>query len=411
MESYSLFEVNEYIKRVIALNFEDAFWIECEINQINGNRGNYYLELIEKSEKSGDIIAKASAAIWYKSALFIKKKLGKLFDSILQSGVEVRLKVNVNFNERYGLSFVIEDVDVNYTMGQMELQRQKVIERLKAENLITLNHSKVLPSVLQRIAVISSETAAGYADFIEQLQSNAYGYDFQIGLYDSAVQGQKMESQITESIREINDEAHLYDCLVIIRGGGSKLDLSGFDNYNIAAHIAKCKLPVITGIGHKIDTTVSDLTSYLSLKTPTAVASYLIDSNAQFEAQIIEMGRGINAEILHRFDSDNQWLNSFREQLNYLIRDRFSSEMINLSSAQKILRNSTDRVIERQSDKLEGFETLLKVVDPKNILKRGFNYTTTLNGDFVLNSKKAKKEKELLIHYHDGQTNVKINNG
>ena len=407
MESYSLYEVNEYIKRVIALNFEDAFWIECEINQINENRGNYYLELIEKSEKSGNIIAKASAAIWYKSALFIKKKLGKLFDSVLQSGVEVRLKVNVNFNERYGLSFVIEDVDVNYTMGQMELQRQKVIERLTTENLMTLNHSKVLPSVLQRIAVISSETAAGFADFVQQLQSNGYGYDFQLGIYDSAVQGQKMEAQITSSIREINNEAHLYDCVVIIRGGGSKLDLSGFDNYNIAAHIAKCKIPVITGIGHEIDQTVSDLTSYLSLKTPTAVASYLIDNNAQYEARIIEIGRAINAEIMHRFEKDNQWLNSFRDQLNYLIRDRFSSEMINLKSAENLLRNSTHRVIERQSDKLSGIEALLKVVDPEHILKRGFSYTTTTEGSFILNKKQAAKEKELLIHYNDGQIKVK----
>jgi len=407
VESYSLYEVNEYIKRVIALNFEDAFWIECEINQINENRGNYYLELIEKSEKSGNIIAKASAAIWYKSALFIKKKLGKLFDSVLQSGVEVRLKVNVNFNERYGLSFVIEDVDVNYTMGQMELQRQKVIERLTTENLMTLNHSKVLPSVLQRIAVISSETAAGFADFVQQLQSNGYGYDFQLGIYDSAVQGQKMEAQITSSIREINNEAHLYDCVVIIRGGGSKLDLSGFDNYNIAAHIAKCKIPVITGIGHEIDQTVSDLTSYLSLKTPTAVASYLIDNNAQYEARIIEIGRAINAEIMHRFEKDNQWLNSFRDQLNYLIRDRFSSEMINLKSAENLLRNSTHRVIERQSDKLSGIEALLKVVDPEHILKRGFSYTTTTEGSFILNKKQAAKEKELLIHYNDGQIKVK----
>jgi len=407
VESYSLYEVNEYIKRVIALNFEDAFWIECEINQINENRGNYYLELIEKSEKSGNIIAKASAAIWYKSALFIKKKLGKLFDSVLQSGVEVRLKVNVNFNERYGLSFVIEDVDVNFTMGQMELQRQKVIERLTTENLMTLNHSKVLPSVLQRIAVISSETAAGFADFVQQLQSNGYGYDFQLGIYDSAVQGQKMEAQITSSIREINNEAHLYDCVVIIRGGGSKLDLSGFDNYNIAAHIAKCKIPVITGIGHEIDQTVSDLTSYLSLKTPTAVASYLIDNNAQYEARIIEIGRAINAEIMHRFEKDNQWLNSFRDQLNYLIRDRFSSEMINLKSAENLLRNSTHRVIERQSDKLSGIEALLKVVDPEHILKRGFSYTTTTEGSFILNKKQAAKEKELLIHYNDGQIKVK----
>jgi len=276
LESYSLYEVNEYIKRVIALNFEEAVWIECEINQINEKRGNYYLQLIDKEENKDEIKAQASAAIWYRNALFIKKKLGKLFGSILQAGVRVKLKCNIGFSERYGMSFVIEDIDVNYTMGQMELQRQQVIERLKSEKLLNLNHAKALPSVLQRIAVVSSEKAAGFADFMEQLNNNKYDYAYEIALFDSAMQGKNMEKEITESIRDINDTYKEYDVVVVIRGGGSKLDLSGFDNFNIAAHIAKCKLPVITGIGHEIDQTVSDLTANLSLKTQKSPQSLIM---------------------------------------------------------------------------------------------------------------------------------------
>ena len=411
MESYSLYEVNEYIKRVIALNFEESIWIECEINQINEKRGNYYLQLIEKDEEKDVIKAQASAAIWYRNALFIKKKLGKLFDSILQSGVNVKLKCNVGFSERYGLNYVIEDIDVNYTMGQMEIQRQKVIERLKEEKLLHLNHRRNLPSVLQRIAVVSSETAAGFADFMEQLNNNSYDYAFEIALFDSAMQGVKMEEEVCASIREINDSYKEYDCVVVIRGGGSKLDLSGFDNFNIAAHIAKCKLPVITGIGHEIDQTVSDLTANLSLKTPTAVAGYLIEQNLHFETTIIELAQNINGHIQHIFEQDSLSLDTIQERLYYSIKDRFSSENISLQSIERLTQNAIQQKFRIHRSKLESAEGILKAVHPDNVLKRGFSYIMNEDKEHITNKKSASKESDLVIHFKDGKLKVKNNNG
>lgn len=411
MESYSLYEVNEYIKRVIALNFEEAVWIECEISQINEKRGNYYLQLIEKEENKDTIKAQASAAMWYRNALFIKKKLGKLFDSILQSGVNVKLKCNIGFSERYGMNFVIEDIDVNYTMGQMELQRQQVIERLSAEKLLQLNHQKNLPAVLQRIAVVSSEKAAGFADFMEQLNNNSYDYAFEIALFDSAMQGMKMEEEITNSIREINDTHKEYDCVVIIRGGGSKLDLSGFDNFNIAAHIAKCKLPVITGIGHEIDQTVSDLTANLSLKTPTAVAGYLIEQNLHYETTIIELTQEINGYIQHQFEQDSMHLDSIQERLYYSIRDRFSSEKISLQSIERLTENAILQKFRMHRSRLDSVDDILKAVHPDNVLKRGFSYVMNEKKKHITNKKSALEESDLLIHFKDGTLKVKNNNG
>ena len=407
MESYSLYEVNEYIKRVIALNFDDAVWIECEINQINEKRGNYYLQLIEKEEEKDVIKAQASAAIWYRNASFIKKKLGKLFNSILQGGVKVKLKCSITFSERYGMNYVIEDVDVNYTIGQMEIQRQKVIERLKEERLLNLNHEKNLPSVLQRIAVVSSETAAGFADFMEELNQNNYDYAFEIALFDSAMQGQNMESEITNSIREINESYKEYDCVVVIRGGGSKLDLSGFDNFNIAAHIAKCKLPVITGIGHEIDQTVSDLTANLSLKTPTAVAGYLIEQNLHYETTIIELAQRINGHIQHTFDQDSMMLDSFQERLYYSIKDRFSSEHISLQSIERMTQSAIQQKFQIHKSKLDAVKGILKAVSPDNILKRGFSYVMNDEDKHITNKKSASKESELVIHFKDGKLKVK----
>jgi len=407
LESYSLYEVNEYIKRVIALNFEDAVWIECEINQINEKRGNYYLQLIEKEEEKDVIKAQASAAIWYRNAMFIKKKLGKLFDSILQGGVKVKLKCSISFSERYGMNYVIEDVDVNYTIGQMEIQRQKVIERLKEEKLLNLNHQKNLPSVLQRIAVVSSEKAAGFADFMEHLNHNNYDYAFEIALFDSAMQGQNMETEITDSIREINDSYKEYDCVVVIRGGGSKLDLSGFDNFNIAAHIAKCKLPVITGIGHEIDQTVSDLTANLSLKTPTAVAGYLVEQNLHYETTIIELAQQINGHIQNIFDEDSLRLDNIQERLYYNIKDRFSSEHISLQSIERLTQSAIQQKFQIHKSKLDAVNGILKVVHPDNILKRGFSYIMNDKDQHITNKKSAMKESELVIHFKDGKLKVK----
>jgi len=184
----------------MALNFEEPLWIKCEISQINETRGNYYLELIEKDELTGNVIAKSSAAIWYKSALFIKKKLGDLFHAVLQMGSEVKIKVQIEFHEQYGLKLVIEDIDAEYTIGQHELAKRKTYDKLKAEGVLENNEQLELATVNQHIAIISSKKAAGLQDFIAQLENNQYGYMFSLSLFDSAVQGQKAEAEIVSSL-------------------------------------------------------------------------------------------------------------------------------------------------------------------------------------------------------------------
>ena len=259
MEAYSLFEVNQYIKRVLALNFEEPIWVECEINQVSNSRGNLYLDLIEKSEDNDQIVAKSAATLWYRQFLFIKKKLDKLTDSILSEGVKVKLKVNIEFSERYGMSLNIIDIDPAFTFGQFELNRQKVIEQLRSKGLLDRNGQHKLPTVIKRVAVISSETAAGYQDFVNQILENAYDYHFDIDLFPAAMQGQKTEREVVDALRSAQEGN--YDIIAIIRGGGSKLDLAAFDNYNIAFEIANCDIPVFTGIGHDIDQTVCDIVS------------------------------------------------------------------------------------------------------------------------------------------------------
>lgn len=401
-QSYTLYEVNEYIRRVIALNFNEPIWIECEINQANEKRGNYYLDLVQKSDETDEVIAQTRASIWFKQALFIKKKLGLLFDSMIQSGTQVKLNVNIEFHEKYGLSFNITDIDPTYTVGQLELKRQKIIERLKEEDLLYKNQMISIPEVIQRVAIISSETAAGYKDFIAQLQNNQYGYAFELAIYNVAVQGQRMEAEITEAIREINNEADQYDIAVVIRGGGSKLDLSGFDNYNIAAHIANCQVPIITGIGHEIDQTVSDLTAHTSLKTPTAVAGYIIDSNLHYESIIIDKYNAINSIIFQRIQDHKSSLASFEFQIGREVIGKIEREKDKLALLQNNVRHGLSMKFQFAKQSLDNISEILKLTDLKSMQKRGFIYTTSPDGKAITKMSQASKLKSIHLHYADG---------
>ncbi len=407
MESFSLFELNEYVRRVVALNFQEPIWVHGEISQIKESRGNWYLEIIEKKEGSEEIIAQSSAALWYKSYMFLKRKIGPSISSLLQDGIQVKLKINLDFHERYGLKMVIEDIDPNYTMGQVELNRQKIITKLKEEGVYDLNNSLELPSILQRVAVIASERSAGYADFMKQLEQNAYDYDFEVALYDSAVQGKNVESDFVAAFADIADNLEAYDCVVIIRGGGSKLDLSGFDNYNIASAIARCNLPVITGIGHEIDETVSDMVAYEALKTPTAVASYLIDKCAYYEGEINQLSELLKLDTLQRLKQEESQLKLIQQEINLAPKSLLEREKLGLETTIRSLERGFRSLVQKEDLFVTKAETLLEVMDPKHILKRGFTLIKQ-SGKIVANAKSIDHKKKLSISFADADLEAKI---
>ena len=404
MEAFSLLEVNQYIKRVLALNFEEAFWVECELNQVSHSRGNVYLELIEKAEDSDEVIAKNSAQIWYRKYLFIKKKLGKLVDSILKEGIKVKLKVNVNYSERYGLSLVVEDIDPAYTFGQFELNRQNTIEQLKQKGLLEKNASLTLPTVIQNIAVISSATAAGYQDFMQQLEENAYGYNFEVSLFASAMQGQNTERDVVAALSEAKTMG--FDVITIIRGGGSKLDLSAFDNYNIAFEVAASDLPVITGIGHDIDQTVTDIVAHTVLKTPTAVADMIIEHNARFEAEVLRLEGEIWSEVLELISAQKEELLILSERLKSIPGSTLLLHNQLLDNMELSMDSIVEQILNTEKMKLEGCTTQIELLDPVKVLNRGYALIKQ-SGSYVSQKKKLKKSNELEIQFSDGSLTVK----
>ncbi len=369
-QAYSLFELNEFIRQVVALNFPEPLWVEAEVLQARCSRGHWYIDLVQKSEEDEEVKAQAQAVIWIGQAARIQRALGQKLEDFLLSGVQVRLLVRVEFHERYGLKLNVQDIDSAFTMGQLEQQRLQTLDRLQREGLLELNRQLALPPVLQRIAVISSRQAAGYADFRHQLERNPYGYAFDVRLFQSAVQGANVSTEFVKSMASLDPER--FDCVVVIRGGGSRLDLAAFDSWEVCAAAARCPLPILVGIGHETDRTLLDYVAHTALKTPTAVAEFIIQRNAEFETAVLEMGeriRDLAREMLYETELDlNYRTQLLRSHANRVI----DGKTMQLDFLESTLPEALSRFYETQLLQLQSVEQTVQAMDPRNTLKRGF---------------------------------------
>lgn len=284
-----LSDLQEEIREAIQNSFEVPRWISCEIMDITQNySGHCYLDLIEKDEKSDKILARARATIWASSYRMIKPYFETSTGYELASGIRILVLARVEFHPVYGLSLNIHDIDPTYTLGDVERKKREIIQQLEKEGVLGMNKEIPLLLVPQKIAVISSKTAAGYEDFMDQLQGNPYRYLFYTHLFPAVMQGENAEQSIIASLEKIYEYESHFDVVAIIRGGGSKSDLACFDSYDLAYHVSQFPLPVITGIGHEQDDTITDLVAHTRLKTPTAAAGFFIDKLAAFEGRLNE---------------------------------------------------------------------------------------------------------------------------
>ena len=276
-KALTLYELNQMVHETITISMPDEYWVEAEISDIREVRGHCYMELIQKDEYGNTPLARASAKCWKNKWMYISPHFERITGHILRAGMKILVQVYADFHETYGFSWIITDIDPTFTMGDMARKRQDIIRRLQEAGVLELQKELSLPLFTQRIAVISSEQAAGYGDFCNQLAENDYGFQFKLSLFRSIMQGEQIESSIISALNEINRQIDHFDVVVIIRGGGSTSDLSGFDSLLLAENVANFPLPVITGIGHDRDESVLDLVSHIRVKTPTAVATLLID--------------------------------------------------------------------------------------------------------------------------------------
>ncbi|RMF00853.1 MAG: exodeoxyribonuclease VII large subunit, partial [Bacteroidetes bacterium] len=253
VHTLSLYKLQTFIRRAIALNLAEPVWISAELAECDHNRGHYYLQLVDKEQDEGDIRAQARAILWQATARRWERTQRMPLSSLLQVGHKLQLLVQVQYHQRYGLSLQVEDLEPAYTLGQLAKDREQTIARLRSEGLWDLNRMTVLPAVPQRLAIISSPQAAGLQDFLQQLNNNPYSYRFRTDLFPASMQGTQASAEIRRQLRTLARRRKAYDALVLLRGGGARLDLAIFDELELARAVARFPLPVLSGIGHDQD--------------------------------------------------------------------------------------------------------------------------------------------------------------
>ena len=393
----TLYELNSFVREVIECEMPNEYWVEAELSECRESRGHCYMELIQKDEQSATPIAKASAKCWASKWMLIRPYFERTTGQRLHAGMKVLLKVYAQFHEAYGFSWILTDIDPTYTLGDMARKRQEIIRQLKEEGVFDLQKSLELPVFCQRIAVISSETAAGYGDFCNQLADNPYGFQFKTQLFPAIMQGEATEQSIINALNRINETYDDFDCVVIIRGGGATSDMSGFDTLALAENVANFPLPIITGIGHDRDESILDMVSHTRVKTPTAAAALLID---HLKA-VLDMLNDSQDRLTHlaqqKLITLHASLITISEaipRLFSIVRTRQEARIDGLY--QRILSRIQQRAVTSQGDirnleqrmlaalehkrtserhRLEIIEEKVKALDPVLLLKRGYSIT------------------------------------
>ena len=401
----TLYELNSLVREVIECEMPNEYWVEAELSECKESKGHCYMELIEKDEKNATPIAKASARCWASKWMLIRPYFERTTGQQLHAGMKVLLKVYAQFHEAYGFSWIVTDIDPTYTLGDMARKRQEIIRQLKEEGVFDLQKELRLPLFCQRIAVISSETAAGYGDFCNQLFDNPYGFKFETQLFPAIMQGEGVEQSIIAALGKIfseyseysDDSDSPFDCVVIIRGGGATSDMSGFDTLALAENVANFPLPIITGIGHERDESILDMVSHTRVKTPTAAATFLIDhlktvmdSLNDAQEQIVRLALqklayyksqfATIAELLPRLFSNvkvrqEARLDALNSSLIHHARQKLSTLNSQLSTLESRLPILLDRRLMTEKHRLQLLEEKAKSLDPALLLIRGYSIT------------------------------------
>ena len=427
----SLLELNRLVRGVIECEMPDEYWVEAELSECRENHGHCFMSLIQKDERGSTPVAKADARCWASKWMLIRPYFERTTGQQLRPGIKVLLKVYAQFHEAYGFSWIVTDIDPTYTLGDMARKRQEIIRQLKEEGVFDLQKELDLPVFCQRIAVISSETAAGYGDFCHQLSDNPYGFHFDVQLFPAIMQGEGVEQSIINALERIYSRSvecgvrseNGFDCVVIIRGGGATSDMSGFDTLELAENVANFPLPIITGIGHDRDESIIDMVSHTRVKTPTAAATLLID---HLKA-VLDTIEGAQSLITHYAQQKLSSLHSQLATIQEILPKLFSTVKIRqeacldtyyqriahhmglklstLNSQLSTLESRIPLVLERrltaERHKLELFDEKLRALDPALLLKRGYSITLK-DGKAVRDAQTLQKGDEIETRLANG---------
>ena len=408
----TLYELNSLVSSVIDIDLPDEYWVEAELSEAREVRGHCYMELVEKDEFANTPMARASAKCWASRWAVLRPKFERVTGQRLHAGMKLMLRVRAQFHAAYGFSWIVSDINPEYTMGDLARRRQEIIRQLKAAGVFDLQKDLRLPMFAQRVAVISSPGAAGYGDFCRHLADNASHYIYNVKLFAATMQGEDVERSVIDAFERIYERVNEFDAVVIIRGGGATSDMSGFDTLALAENVANFPLPVITGIGHERDECVLDMVSFVRVKTPTAAAQYLIDNLARTDQLLDTLADRIASRVQHRMEIERVRLASVSERIPMLfslvktkewsradllmqrIATAVSRRMVvattHLDTIQRMIDTTVRRILDTERHRLDFLAHRVEAENPERLLRRGYSITT-YKGKAVRNAAELPK--------------------
>ncbi len=404
----TLTELQGLIRDKIYEALPGSYWVVAEIAEMKVHTaGHCYLELTSTDTPGGRVTARARATIWASKFRSLNTYFTASTGIPLRAGISILFRATVEYHELYGLSLNITDIDPAYTAGDMALRREAIIRRLTAEGVLSMNSGLPLSPYPRNIAVVSSSKAAGYQDFINHLANNPYGYVFRPVLFEAVMQGETTASSVTEALDMISEEINAYDVVVIIRGGGSTTDLSWFDSYEIAYHVTQFPLPVLTGIGHEKDQSVTDMVAWKALKTPTAVAGFIVERTVACENNIIGMAESLVSAVEGAMEAAEERLSSMQNRITATARLVVRIKEEKLTNHAGRLRLASVNVLNKAREATDRAEDALRHLNPARVLLRGFTLTSR-NGRIIQSATELKPGDTIKTHFAEGTAESKV---
>ena len=426
---YTLSELNSNIRKTLEQMLADEYWVCAEISEFHPNRnGHCYLELVDK-DRRGNTIARQRAIIWSNTYNLLYPYFEQVTGQRLSANIKVLVLVSVTYHELYGMSLTIHDINPTYTIGEAARRRAEILAQLEEDGTINDNKELPLPTLPQRIAIISSNTAAGYGDFIDQLQNNSYGYSFYPSLFAAVMQGERTEASVIEALNRIHTHVEHFDCVVIIRGGGSTSELSSFDTYPLASNVAQFPLPIIVGIGHERDETILDHIAAVRVKTPTAAAEWLIERMRLADLAIQSLRQQVTDLVSTHLLRENNRLQQLTANVPYIVAQRLHSEAVKQQNWSHIVSSYTTEKIAREHNRLSLISLLvpertamllrqeqqhldniahtISILSPDATLARGYSLVTH-NNRVVRTIEALPSNSTVEIHMADGTAQAHI---
>lgn len=398
----TLTELQGLIRDKIYEALPGAYWVIAEIADMKVHTaGHCYLELTGTETPGGKVTARARATIWASKFRSLNTYFNASTGIPLRAGITILFRATVEYHELYGLSLNITDIDPAYTAGDMALRREAIIRRLTAEGVLSMNSGLPLTPYPRNIAVISSSKAAGYQDFINHLVNNPYGYAFRTTLFEAVMQGETTMASVTEALDSISEMISEFDVVVIIRGGGSTIDLSWFDSYEIAYHVTQFPLPVLTGIGHEKDQSVTDMVAWKALKTPTAVAGFIVERTMECENNIIGMAESLVSAVEGAMEAAEERLSSIQNRITATARLMVRLKEEKLSNHAGRLARASANVLNRAKEATDRMEDALRHLNPAGVLRRGFTLTSR-NGTIIQTAAELRPGDTIKTHFAEG---------